>query len=346
MKRKFYFVLMGLFMAMVSFAQGPVVYYPLDTDLKDASGHGNDATDGGKLNTKFVDDAIRGKVAFFDTSTCALLPTVDSLRFGPGQDFSFALWVKIDRVHGDPAVFGNKDWNNARNKGFVMYVKNADVENSSNVGIAFGDGKTDAGGSNNKVYWTGYENGAPDVIDGTWHSIAASFDRNDTLRVWVDGEPQYSAIALSSMPGYAYDNISDNPIHIMEDGTGTYNKGSALKGYIDEVRVWRRTITKKDIDAYSLVTKAAEPAGLSLGTTVYPNPSNGVVNVSFNLRKQEQAHIRVYSSLGTLVNEISQTAVIGQNKVNFNVKGWTPGIYLMKVLSESTSDAVRFLVTE
>jgi hypothetical protein len=245
MKKNFYFAVIFLLLAMTSFAQGPVVYLPLDNDLNDASGNGLHAADSGAVATSFVDDPERGRVAFFDSAAHAALPKDDALRFGTG-DFSFAMWLKIDRVGGDPAIFGNKDWGSGRNKGFVCYVKDADQMGSKNFGINFSDGPEDQGGSHNRLYWETFPNGGPDVIDGAWHFVAASFDRDDTLRVWVDGEQIYSEIDLTITPGMAHDDVNDYPIRLMEDGTGSYND-NGLAGYMDEVRVWNRTLTNEEV---------------------------------------------------------------------------------------------------
>jgi len=346
MKRKFYFILMGLCLTLVSMAQNPVVYLPMDTDLKDASGNQFDATSKGTLAVQFVTDAVRGKVAFFDTSAYASLPKTDSLRFGT-KDFAFAVWVKMDRLHGDPAILGNKDWDSGRNKGFVFYNKNSDVAGAPNFTINFADGTTDQGGSNNRLYWEAFVNGAPEAIDGTWHFVAASFDRNDTLAVWVDGVQQASAVNLALCPGMGYDDTNDYPINIMEDGTGKYNKGSGLKGYIDDLRIWKRTITDAEVQAmYSPVTSVRDIQASTSNTMVYPNPSNGKVNINFTMNQKADARILVYNMNGAAVKGFAVSAIPGKNQASFNVNGWVPGIYLVRVLAGSTSETVRLMVTQ
>ena len=324
-----------------------LVYLPLDDDLEDDSGNGYNAIDSGTVAVQFVEDAERGKVAFFDKRAYAALPYVDALKFGPGQDFSFAMWLKIDRVSGDPAIFGNKNWDSALNKGFVFYSENADEEEGQNAGVAFSDGDTDVNGSGVKTYWRAYENGAPNIIDGTWHSFAASFDRDDTLRIWIDGELQYSPCDLYDMMSYAYDNDNNYSIFIMEDGTGTYNEDSDMKGYIDEIKIWNRTITEDDLTDYTaIVSSVIEQTELSFETTLYPNPSSGVVNVNFAIKKEGDVRIQVYSNTGILVNETTYSAVTGQNETSFNVSGWSPGIYMVRLISESASEAVRLVVAK
>ncbi len=326
--------------------EGPVVYLPLDTDLKDASGNGLDAADGGVIATTFVNDAVRGQVAFFDTACHAVLPKVDTLRFGPGQDFAFSMWMKIDRLGGDPAILGNKDWNNGRNKGFVMYNVKSNEVGAKNLGINFSDGPSDQGGSHNRLYWETFPNGAPDMIDGTWHFIAASFDRDDTLRVWVDGELQYSVVDMSIAPGYAYDDVNDYPIRIMEDGTGTYNNGTGMKGYIDEVRIWNRVVTDDEIKALYDQTNTAitEIEEASLNTTLYPNPSNGAVNIRFNAKNAGVAQVQVFNSTGAMITGFTHSTIAGQNLATFNVNGWNQGFYFVRVISDSTSETVRLVV--
>ncbi|MEZ5107306.1 MAG: LamG-like jellyroll fold domain-containing protein [Draconibacterium sp.] len=350
MKKEFYFLLLCLFLSVGISAQneGPVVYLPLDTDLTDASGNGYHAVDSGKIATAFVVDEVRGQVAFFDTTAHAALPKVDALRFGPGQDFAFSMWMKIDRLGGDPAILGNKDWNNGRNKGFVMYNVKSNEVGAKNLGINFSDGPSDQGGSHNRLYWETFPNGAPDMIDGTWHFIAASFNRDDTLRVWVDGELQYSVVDMSIAPGYAYDNVKDYPIRIMEDGTGTYNNGRGMKGYIDEVRIWNRTVTNDEIVALYSETNTAvsKIEAASLNTILYPNPANGIVNVKFNSKSAKEANIQVFSNTGSLLKEINHPSIAGQNIASFNVRGWNKGIYLVRVVSDSESDTVRLIVAE
>jgi hypothetical protein len=331
----------------MSSGDGPVVYLPLDTDLTDASGNGNDAANGGVIAASFVEDPQRGKVAFFDTTAHAVLPKVDALKFGAGQDFSYSLWMKINPVNGDPAILGNKDWNNGRAKGFVMYVKNALTPGSSNFGINFADGPEDVGGSHNRLYWTAFENGAPDGVDGSWHFVAVSFDRDDTLRVWVDGELQYSEIDMSLCPGMGYDDDNDYPFTIMEDGTGTYNEGAGLKGYIDELRVWNRAITDEDVQAiYSPITHSIDIPSTSLNTLVYPNPSSGKVNLKFSSKKEGNAQVLIFSNTGVLVKGISHPVINGLNEVDFNVSGWSTGIYLVRVISGADSESIRLVVTK
>jgi hypothetical protein len=95
MKNKYLIPVFFFFLlAQHVFAQDPIVYLPLDTDLNDASGNSLHATDAGTEATAFVEDAQRGTVAKFPLAAHAQLPLDPKLDFGTG-DFSVAFWVKI-----------------------------------------------------------------------------------------------------------------------------------------------------------------------------------------------------------------------------------------------------------
>jgi len=346
MKKKLHILfLFGFFLAFVAKGQGPVVYLPLDDDFTDASGNGLNAADAGTEQTQFVIDPVRGKVAFFPTKAHAVLPKVDALRFGPGQDFAFAFWLKMNPTPGDPAILSNKDWGSGKNKGFVLFSQ-SENPGGYNWTINFCDGKLADGGSENRKYWQAQAQGAPDAIDGTWHFIAASFDRDDTLRVFLDGEEMPSTVYLGDAPGYAYDNINDYPITIMQDGTGSYDPDTSA--YIDELRVWNRTIFADEVrelyqSTYVGITK---PVANRQNALVFPNPAKDVVHLQYNATVQGNARILIYNNIGMLVRDITRQSVAGQNEVTFDIGGWLPGIYLVKVVSENNSQVVRFIVAE
>lgn len=345
MKKKFYFLSICLFLSVVSFAQstGPVVYLPLDTALTDVSGNDYHATDAGSAPTVFIEDEVRGKVAFFEKAAHATLPKVDALRFGTG-DFAFSFWVKGSPTGSDPGIFGNKDWNSGRNKGFIVYSDKSENVGANNFAVNFSDGPSDQGGSHNRLYWQAFPNGAPNVIDDAWHFVAMSFDRDDTLRVWIDGEAQYSAVDLKLTPGMAHDDVNDYPITIGQDGTGTY--GEDMPIYFDEIRIWTRPITDTEVKALYEQTNTAvtEIKTATLNTTLYPNPSNGAVNIRFNAKNAGVAQVQVFNSTGAMISGFTHSTIAGQNLATFNVNGWKQGFYFVRVISDSTSETVRLVV--
>jgi hypothetical protein len=143
----------------------------------------------------------------------------------------------------------------------------------------------------------------------------------------------------------AHDDVNDYPIRLMEDGTGNYN-GDGLAGYMDEVRIWNRTVSNEEIVALYDQTNTAvtDIAAASPEMLVYPNPANGTVNLLFNAKKAGMANIQLFNSTGMLVKGFTHSSVSGQNTVTFSVKDWRPGMYLVRVISDSAPETVRLVV--
>jgi len=323
------------------------VFLPLDNDLKDASVNKFDAKDAGKVPTSFIDDPERGRVAYFERTAHAVLPKVDKLRFGT-NDFSFSLWVKCATAPYDPPIISNKNWNNKRNKGFTLYTIDSNKAKGDLWAVNFGDGEIVDGGSGINLRWFGKDNNVQTIADNKWHFIAVSFDRDKTMDIYLDGKLMPGSLDIDTCRGSAHDNINDYPVTLMQDGTGKYYMD--IPAYLDELRIWNRTLTDKEVSriyGYSLKTAISEEPSLSpAGFALYPNPSNSEVNIAFNSEAFGETSILVYNNTGVLIKGISADSMPGPNKTSFNVGGWVPGIYLVRVVSGSLTESARLVVTD
>jgi hypothetical protein len=63
--------------------------------------------------------------------------------------------------------------------------------------------------------------------------------------------------------------------------------------------------------------------------SVYPNPNNGQMTVSYNLEEGENGHLFIYSTLGELVFQRPLNG--GSNQMEVDVIGMSSGIYLLKI---------------
>ncbi len=212
---------------------GADVYLPFDGNLNDASGNGLNATDGGTTATTFVEDPEKGMVAYFPVDAHAQLPLDPKLDINTG-DFSVAFWIKVENApSSDPSILSNKDWGGGGNPGFLIALDGADDPDNSHMwtsNVADGSARLD---------WDADDNATPNLVDGTWHYVAVSYDRDATMNVYFDGElkqtdPESNSKDMTLIPGDI--GAADLPITIMQDGTGAY--GADFDAYIDELRVW------------------------------------------------------------------------------------------------------------
>jgi len=168
------------------------------------------------------------------------------------------------------------------------------------------------------------------------------------MDVYLDGALMAGSLSLAGVPGNLHDDVNDYPLTLMQDPTGKFFMD--IPAYLDELRIWNRTLTSGEVASlynYSLKTAISEkPSPASTGITVYPNPSNSTVNVAFNAEVSGETDILVYSNMGSLVKEVSVTTRTGMNKAVFDVKGLIPGIYLVRIITGSSSATTRLVVAK
>jgi hypothetical protein len=77
---------------------------------------------------------------------------------------------------------------------------------------------------------------------------------------------------------------------------------------------------------------------------VYPNPSNGLVTVKFELKQAGPVHVAVYNTLGK--TEITSPEAIyeaGTHEVNLNI-GNSRGVYIMTLKHGQKTSRQRLIV--
>jgi len=68
----------------------------------------------------------------------------------------------------------------------------------------------------------------------------------------------------------------------------------------------------------------------------YPNPFNPVTRIEFTLPEKQQVSLRVYNTLGELVQELlNEVKQPGSYSVTFNASNLPSGIYIYRIQTES-----------
>jgi endo-1,4-beta-D-glucanase Y len=197
-----------------------LTHLPLDGDVHDASGHENHGLlrHGGLYESGVVgSQSLR-----LNTSQYIEFPM---LSFGPEQNFSVALWVKVNGTNsGDPTLVGNKDWTSGNNIGWQI-----------DVDRGYWDWNyRGAAGMRLDAYNLGY------VADGAWHHIVVSYDRDGNADLYHDG-----ALRESVRIAGQGDIDAGLPLNIGQDGTGTY--GGTLDVNIDQVKIFNKAVLAMEV---------------------------------------------------------------------------------------------------
>ncbi|MEJ0034225.1 MAG: LamG domain-containing protein [Bacteroidota bacterium] len=214
-------------------------------------------------------DSERGQVANFPKEAHVTLPIDPKLDFGT-DDFTVSFWIKVDNTTipgSDPSIIANKDWDSGGNTGFVVSLNNADQPGEDLWKVNASDH------SGHRLDWSASKNGATTLVDGQWHHVLVSFDRDATMDVYFDGALKQTVADadskdMTTIPGdLAPDDL---PFTIMQDATGHY--GQDFAAMIDDVRIWTgKALSDDEVTAVYAFKPETGGGGndLSYGADVY-----------------------------------------------------------------------------
>lgn len=211
----------------------PVLKVTFDEeDARDSSGNGNHGTITG--NPEFT-EGMRGKAIhlvnpdgvageYEEARQYVNFGEPDDLKFGSG-DFSILFWYQSDGTDSEEvAVIGNKDWNSGGNEGLTI----ADFRNG--MGLNFtpaGSGRLDT-------------DRITEATDHTWHHIAAVFDRDASMTLYVDGN-KMAEKDISAQKGKSID-VTDFVL-----GADGFKRFGVKDSYIDELEVYKYAFSQEEI---------------------------------------------------------------------------------------------------
>jgi len=129
----------------------------------------------------------------------------------------------------------------------------------------------------------------------------------------------------------------------------TLTGNGGFTGYTWSTGETGTTITVSDAGTYSLsatdangcqqvyttevtvVSGVAELTAFEKSLAIYPNPSNGSFNVTFDLAQNQNVTVEVINLQGQVVNSQSVVANAGANNLPVNMAGVATGVYFVKV---------------
>jgi hypothetical protein len=128
-----------------------------------------------------------------------------------------------------------------------------------------------------------YTDGSYDYRDGKWHHIAATFDRDSNITLYVDGVSIMSASMTSII------NVDDTKYKDLYFSRDVSQALYFLPGSIDEVRIWNHVRTYNQIRIFNRHRLSGKETGLvgyyrfdeGTESTIYDsasNPVNGTIS--------------------------------------------------------------------
>jgi hypothetical protein len=183
----------------------------------------------------------KGIIATFKPNEISTMrvENAEFLKFGNNKSFSFSFWVKSDHNISDPAMIGTMNWNSSNNTGWVLAWRRGNLRL---VAGEAGVGKVDFAEP------SAGEGGTP-WLTGQWHFVTCVFDRAGDAAIYVDG----NLSASRPMSALTANLDNDHPIHINQDGTGTY--GDRLGAQYRTIVIYDYALTSQQVVAEYNATK-------------------------------------------------------------------------------------------
>jgi len=79
--------------------------------------------------------------------------------------------------------------------------------------------------------------------------------------------------------------------------------------------------------------------------SIYPNPTNGQFSLTINASANGSASVSIYDLLGQTVHEKEISLSSGLNRMLFDIRGCSPGVYMLYYRDQTGSKTIKFNVT-
>lgn len=213
---------------------GLAAYYPFDDNFSDLSGN---SLHGTAVGAPSIQAGKVGKGALKVSNTAAessfnfvTLGSNAGLPFGQQDDFTVSFWVRTERVSGDPALLGTKNWNSGGNTGWIIGTQ--------------GDGRIEWNYKRSTVSRKDLDlTSRGNILNtGGWAHVTVVWRINGSAETYYNGE------LVDSRPINPGDGSMTDPalsFNLGQDGTGTY--GSDWAGWLDDVAIWNRALTGGEV---------------------------------------------------------------------------------------------------
>ena len=230
-------LILGTLSAYSQALPSPTAYYPLDGDVLDYSGNGNNGVNNGAT---FVAPAyVSPQAAQFNGSSAYVqIPKAIGMS---GNGFTIAMWVTTIDIGGGPNWYSGRGLVDGEVGGVTTDFGTALVGGKFALGIGQPDTTLPSNTS---------------INDGNWHHVAATWNMtNGAMSVYVDG------VLDASGTGPTGSRAAPPSLRMGSIQTGA--GGGFLNGTIDDVRLYNSVFTAQQVAAlknsYSFAPQVSTP---------------------------------------------------------------------------------------
>lgn len=341
MKRKLYFIAaITSLISINSFAQYPtnglIGYYPFNANIEDASSNNIDMS--ANVAPSFAPDRFGQFNALNTDISPTYIPTVQN-----PSEFSFAVWVKpISNTNPYQAIFSRVFYAYdagslvAKAGNYQLYLSLSGLGNSYDIIFEGHQGASSPTFTNFQQLNSQEPNGIP---VNQWTHIVVTVS-STTMKLYVnnvlsDQETLTTPLAVVGFndPSSGYNLLE--PLHFGVTKQGDANTGIISDyldfiGHEDDIFFYNRAISASEVSVLYNLPENPTPAGTaSLNefeeklVTVYPNPTNSSLTVSFESENSSTYSVYTTDNREVLSGELS----LGNNTID--VQNLAAGTYFL-----------------
>lgn len=167
------------------------------------------------------------------------------------------------------------------------------------------------------------------IPQNVWSNIVFTLS-NDTGHLYING------VLDTARTGMANPLLMNNDL--IFGSNDSYNggwAGDAFEGIIDDIGMWDRALSPNEVlTVYQSdsLTGTSEIAAYSDQLTLFPNPANELLQLTFKTKNILPYEISIYNIAGQRIfNKVFETPSIGTQKPNVPLTDFQNGIYLIRV---------------
>jgi len=302
-------LLLLLYYSQIALCQlniGLVAYYPFSGSANDSGGYNHHGTVTGAVLTTDRFGIPNNAYQFNNPSDIIIVPDNDSLD-GMSNGLTISFWVKVPPYTIGTNILIQKFSHCSGWEDDAFCIR---VNNQGRIWVQLQD----------SMYYYRDQTGTTNIKDNSWHCITYVWNRPNSM-IYVDGVPELSGsyTLLNRRLNMISSNLNFGTFEVSLCSE-TYQHGESL----DEVRIYNRALSQLEIDTLSsLVTGIHEPRGQTGNITIYPNPTNGIVNIACQTNEQ----IMLLNSIGQRLRTYDSGEII-------DLSLFDNGLYLIQIADD------------
>lgn len=310
---------------------GLVGYWPFNGNANDQSGNGNNGTVNGATLTTDRFGNTNSAYSFDGTNSKIVVPNSTSLAIQ--NKITLSAWVNCQTSISNGTIISKGEESQYWNYGMGIYNSKPQY-NYTNYGVGV-----------NKI-----------LNPSEWYNIVITIDSiNNQMNFYVNGilyNPLYNFSNNTITTSFAnlLNSCCNSSLTFGRNNGGT--GGAAFNGIIDDIGIWNSALTQQEItNLYNanqcintitvtdtLIINVGQlsftnPVTYANNITIYPNPANTQVNISFNnISDLTGGTIKIMNSLGQQVATTPITATGTNTTMALNSWGGT-GLYFVQIVN-------------